>query len=396
MQSFSRISAFLALVILTILPTVLIASPPPYPSWPAPPSAPVMAQGRRGMNPAHEFGIFWNVGAIQTNWFNLNVGNAPFYQDCVLIPYGAPTLYPRQGPHAIELYPGGRTLYYTQYIAQITTIVTGWITNPNYDGMIICDYEWFCPWYTGHMNFPSTGGPDEPDGDPIDDWRETLSVTRAAQLVGLNAAQREAYFKQEWLATTREFFERTYQVIKALRPQAKVGFYSMPQQSYWEWQDPARAATMRAGHDEVPWFWQMSDVIVPSIFSFYYSVPNHRPRGLGQDWESDNDLYVRANITEALRVANGKPVYPYVCFQYHESNPAYSYDPVNSFNMRHPLDVARELGCNGVVAWGWVKTPLHYQQLSQFIPNVYAPYITRFATLPANAPANPARPQRVR
>jgi hypothetical protein len=314
----------------------------------------------------------------------------------MLISAGAAPLYPLQGPHAIELYPGGRAAYYTAFLAQLQAIIVSWIPSSNFDGMIVLDYEWFSPWWTGHANTPSNQGPDAADGDPIDDWRDTLRITRASALAGLNPAQQEAYFRQEWLSTTQEFFQRTYQAVKVLRPLSKVGFYSQPTQTYFGWLNPVEAAAMRAGHDEVPWFWQMVDVILPSVYAFYESIPDHRTTGPGQDHESDYDAYVRANLTEALRVANGKPVYAYVSMQYHESNEIVGRTPINSFNMRHPLDVARQLGCNGACVWSWIRTQQQFDQLAYFIPNVYAPYLTRFSTLPATAPANPARPQRER
>lgn len=394
MTSLGRFCAIVALIFAALTATAF-SSPPPYPQWPLPPSAAPVNNARRGINPNTEFGIFYNCSSDNLSWYNFDYGAAPLRLDCILIPAGAASLYPMQGPHMIELYPGGRTLYYTNFLTQLTTIVTGWITSANYDGLIVLDYEWFSPWYTGHLNFPSNLSYDSLDGDFIDDWRDTLRVTRAAAIAGMNPAQQETYFKQEWMTTTQEFFTRVYQTIKTLRPSAKVGFYAQPSQSYWEWRDPAKAAAMRIGHDEVPWFWQMVDIVLPSVFPIYQSVPDHRTAGYYQDHESDFDQYCRDNIGEALRVASGKPVYPYVGFQYHASNPVYGWQPVNYFNLRRPFEVARELGCNGVVIWGWFRTQAAYDMARPYYPSTLAPFVTRFATLPTYAPANPSRPRRV-
>ena len=394
MQSFSRISAFIALVI-SLIASGAVGSPPPWPSWPYPPSAPAMPQGLRGMNPPNEFGIFFNYRCEQLQWYNnITLTRTPVRLDVVLVSYGSTPLYPAQGPHFIETFPGGRPAYYAQFIPQLQGIISSWITNAAYDGLIVLDYEFFSPWWTGHLNTPSTLGPDELDDDYIDDWRDTLRVTRAAQLAGLTPAQQEAYFKQEWLSTTREFFERVYNAVKTLRPLAKVGIYNQPAQTYWGWLNPTSAAAMHAGHDEVPWFWQMVDVILPSIYAFYKSVPDFRAPGPNQDRESSFDAYCRANIGAALRIANGKPVYPYVSFQYHPSNPAYAWQPVNDFNLRQALAVSREMGCNGVVVWAWIKTQTAYDQIAPYMSATLDPYLQRMATLPAYAPANPARPQR--
>src|SRR6185295_12373420 len=110
MSPLARVCAIAALVLTSLFDTAT-ASPPPYPSWPLPPSAPVMAQGRRGMNPPNEFGLFYNCHSDQLDWFNFSVGQTPFRQDCRLIPAATTTLYPRQGPHMIELFPGGRPAY---------------------------------------------------------------------------------------------------------------------------------------------------------------------------------------------------------------------------------------------------------------------------------------------
>ncbi|MFT3687176.1 MAG: hypothetical protein QM783_20015 [Phycisphaerales bacterium] len=398
MVSFARRCAVAALMFVSLFSICrpAAASPPPWPSWPFPPAAPAVPQARRGINPPTEFGIYLNLTCDTVPWYTFSFGGAPLRMDCLLIPAGEPGgLYPRQGPHMIELYPGGRAAYYTAYLTALTNLINLWLPTTNYDGLLVCDYEFFSPWYTGHLNYASTQAYNALDNDPIDDWRDTLRVTRASAIAGMTAAQQEAYFKQEWESTTREFFERTYNLLKQLRPNSKVGFYNQPAQCYWEWRDPVKAAAMRQGHDEVTWFWNMVDIILPSTYTFYQSVPDHRVPGPSQDRESDFDAYCRANIGEALRVARGKPVYNYVAFQHHASNPLYANDPVNYYNLRHPFEVARELGCNGCIIWGWVRTQHQYDQCVSYVPSTLVPFVTRFANLPTYAPANPGRPQRI-
>ncbi|MBY0307490.1 MAG: hypothetical protein K2Q09_01990, partial [Phycisphaerales bacterium] len=366
---------------------------PPYPQWQFPPSAPLMDMGRRGMNPPSEFGLVFSVWADQNQWWNIEVSGIPFRQEIINVPAGAGPTYPIQGPHMIELFPGGREAFYTQFLNELRTIITGWCPYPEYEGLIVLDYEWFDPAYTGHFNVPSLESRTASDGDAIDDWRETLRETRAAALGVLTPVQQEEYFRQEWVSTVREFYERTFNAVKQLRPRSKVGFYNHPGQDYWRWRDPAQAALMRRGNtEEAAWFYQMVDVILPSVYPLYYSVPDSQTPAPGQDRERDFESYVRANVGEALRVANGRPVYVYVGFQYHLSNPVYGWQAANDFNMRRPLEIAREMGCNGAVIWGWFQNQTAYNDARTFWQTRYAPFLRQFSLLPAVAPANPVFP----
>ncbi|MDP1663107.1 MAG: hypothetical protein Q8L55_14415 [Phycisphaerales bacterium] len=365
----------------------------PYPQWPLPRGTPVIEQGRRGMNPPGEFALFNSFWAERTDWFNVDVSGIPYRQDVVLIPATRTPTYPIAGPHLIELFPGGREAFYAQLDQEIRTTLSSWIPMADYNGLLVFDYEFFSPNWTGHRNVPSTDARTANDEDYIDDWRETLRETRPFQLAGLTPDQQEAYLKQEWLSTTREFFERCYNSAKQLRPRALVTFYNQPTQTYWAWRFPAQAEALRYGNDvEARWYFDMVDVICPSVYPFYKSVADSETPRVGEDRERDFNAYVQANIAEALRLANGKPVYPYVGFQYHPSNQVYGWQATNDFNMRRPVEIARELGCNGVIVWSWVRNQTDFDICQPYIRDHYAPFLRQVANLSALAPANPAPP----
>jgi len=382
MHRTSLLGALVALLVAALASTVL-ASPPPWPQWPMPVHAPLIEQGRRGMPPEEEFGLFYSISADRPEWFNIQAGQVPFRQDVVLVSAEAGNLYPRQGPHIIETFPGGRPAFYAAFVAQLQGIITGWITDPGYDGLISLDYEFFCPWWTGHYGWASSEGPLALDYDFLQDWRDTLSVTRASHLAGLNTADREAYFKREWEATTREFFERAVAAVRQVRPLAKIGIYNQPTQTYWSWIFPDSAHAMRVGHDDVRWFWDLVDVILPSIYCSYQSIPDGQTRGPGQDHQASFDAYCRNNIAEAIRVAKGKPVYVYVSFVYHPSNAHYGNQPVNAHNLQRPFQIAREMGTDGAVVWGWVRSQQQYDTMAPFFANTVVPFLEEFSALPA-------------
>lgn len=383
MRNVLRSCAILALAVFSILSDAR-ATDAPYPQWPLPPTAPIMNLGRRGMPPPEEFGLFYQVWSDQPAWFNLDVADIPFRQDVALISCGSTPTYPVQGPHMIEIYPGGRAAFYAQLDAEITSVILTQLPMADYDGLLVYDYEYFCPNWTGHHNYTSSYGLTAIDADFIDDWRDTLRMTRAAALVGMTPAQQESYFRQEWLATTREFFTHCYNLAKQLRPNAKVSFYNQPSQDYWAWRDPAKAAAMRLGNEqEAAWFWDMIDAICPSVYPFYRTDPGaHVATDLWRESPEECDMYLRDNISEAIRVSQGKPVYLYVSFQYHNSNQLYRNQIVNDYDMRRPYEIAREMGCQGVVIWGWFQSQQAYEAGRDFYQQRFSPFLRQFSQLP--------------
>ena len=382
MQTDSRSGAFIALLVLAFTSLASAFTPPPWEQWPMPREAPLHENAIRGINPPEEFGLYYAVWADRPEWFQINTGDVPYRTDVVTVSAISTPMYPRQGPHFIETYPGGKEAYYTLYLAQLQWVIAQWIPMADYNGLLVLDYEWFCPNWTGHFNWHSDLGPDAIDSDPLDDWRDTLRVTRAVQMLGMTPAQQEAYFKQEWERTTREFFERTIAACRAIRPMSKVGVYNQPTQTYWAWIFPDQAHALKVGHDETQWFFDLVDVICPSVYAFYKSVPDNVTRGPGQDNEYMFENYVRNNIAEAIRVARGKPIYPYISFVYHASNRYYGIQPVTDFNLRRPFEICREMGCNGAVIWGWVQSQAQFEAQSPYITNVMVPFLRDFVQLP--------------
>lgn len=78
------------------------------------------------------------------------------------------------------------------------------------------------------------------------------------------------------------------------------------------------------------------DYIFPSLYTFH-------------DDQTSWEAYARGNIDEAKRY--GKPVYPFLWMQYHESNKALSGTAVPPDYWRRQLDLVRK-HADGVVIWG--------------------------------------------
>jgi hypothetical protein len=94
--------------------------------------------------------------------------------------------------------------------------------------------------------------------------------------------------------------------VRALRPDLRFGYYGLPVRSYW-----SRDADWQARNDALLPILDASDVVFPSVYDFYTEA---------EVAEAEDLAYVRDNVGEALRLAAGKDVFPYVWHRYHDSN----------------------------------------------------------------------------
>ena len=134
-------------------------------------------------------------------------------------------------------------------------------------------------------------------------------------------------------------YERVVDILREERPELSFGFYSLlPIRDYWspvsgdevrirEWHDANAVLTELAEH---------VDAVFPSLYTFYEDR---------KGWET----YARANIGEARRF--GKPVYPFLWFEYHDSNQQLKGTALAADYWRAELDLCRELS-DGIVIWG--------------------------------------------
>ncbi len=123
---------------------------------------------------------------------------------------------------------------------------------------------------------------------------------------------------------------------------AQVGFYAIPLGDYWD-------ATLNKGRLALK-SWQafsdgcqpiidLTDFVCPSLYTYYSDMAG---------WMQ----YALANINEAKRIANGKPVYPFIMPEYHPSAPnglANTYVGDSYWTLQ--LNTIRALA-DGVVIWG--------------------------------------------
>ena len=136
-------------------------------------------------------------------------------------------------------------------------------------------------------------------------------------------------------------YQTTIQWFKTSEPPLKVGYYGVaPVRNYWDaLQGPSswRYATWRMTNDTVAPVAQFSDILFPSLYTFY----------------EDRDGWVRyatAQIQEARRLAGGKPVYVFLWPEYHSSDKKLANTFLPGDYWRTELETARKYA-DGAVIW---------------------------------------------
>jgi hypothetical protein len=129
-----------------------------------------------------------------------------------------------------------------------------------------------------------------------------------------------------------------------MRPLAQFGYYGLPMSSF------IRDENWVNSQLALQPIYDQSDILFPSVYDFYAS---------GQAYASVTDdlSRVRGTVEMALRVSNGKPVYPYIAARYHESNAQYGMYliPGDEFKQHVAEVFASRYGDRrvaGVVWWG--------------------------------------------
>lgn len=136
----------------------------------------------------------------------------------------------------------------------------------------------------------------------------------------------------------------TIKIIKTQSPYIKIGLYLMlPQRDYWTpvGGNATSIANWEQENNTLAPIANVVDVIFPSLYTFYNDPLN---------WAK----YAKANIAEAKKY--GKPVYPFIWPQYHNSNAALSGQLIDGPFWALQLQTCKE-NADGVAIWGGYKVP---------------------------------------
>jgi hypothetical protein len=134
------------------------------------------------------------------------------------------------------------------------------------------------------------------------------------------------------------------QIARRLAPASKFGFYGLPPAvTYWPLVEdrPSEIAQWQETNRELEPLAALVDFVYPSIYTFYEDR-----RG----WLT----YAAATIQAARRY--GKPVYPFLWFDYHDSNLMLRGRELNRDAWKEELQFCRD-HADGIVLWGGYQQP---------------------------------------
>jgi hypothetical protein len=143
-------------------------------------------------------------------------------------------------------------------------------------------------------------------------------------------------------ATRQQSIRKLTQVAQSVRrlsPRSQFGFYGLaPAITYWPLVDnrPAEYADWQESNRLLEPLAALTDFVLPSLYTFYTDR-----RG----WLA----YAEATIRESRRY--GKPVYPFLWYSYHDSNPLLRGHDIDVDAWREELQFCRSKA-DGIVLWG--------------------------------------------
>jgi hypothetical protein len=189
---------------------------------------------------------------------------------------------------------------------------------------------------------PHVLGPDVPDAGQV---QKALALPRANELLAIDIETWPLQGAKQ--ASSIAKYQTTLSAFRRADPSVKLGLYSMlPLRDYW------RAIGLQGAAARDEWKQQNTtiassliphvDVLFPSLYTFY---------GNKDRWVS----YAEANIAEARRISQGKPVYCFLWPQFHKS---LAFLPGDYWYTE--LETCRRLA-DGIVIWGTIGRSSPYR-----------------------------------
>lgn len=269
--------------------------------------------------------------------------------------------YPKGGPHLAQE-PG----YMDDHLAAIEADLDWLIPDKDFDGVAVIDYEiWRAVWERT-PSVPSDLPPDAEDRDLQQDWRDYMrSVTPGFD--SMSESEQEDLLRESYQNAVRDFFLATLERCRQLRPNAKWGFYGYPMR-FFRWaprEAPRNVISYGDGthagsafNDRLQWMWDAVDVITPSIYTPNVIVEPGEEVCRSQSTAEESWEFIGNMIAEARRVANGKPVLPFISKMY-QMRGCRQWQDVDDEELFHQVFGPARLGADGAILWGGIN---NYQE----------------------------------
>ena len=237
-----------------------------------------------------------------------------------------------------------------------------------FDGLVCFDWETVLPLYRIHAKTPEVTAAwdamlqeiNSPNISrafaPFVNWTIPEGVTAWTDLT---TEQRDDFAATAHRKVGVDFFVRTVEGVRALRPRSKLHYYGLPQ-GIWPFYDAERSAH----NDEMAAIWQAVDVLSPSLYQLYWTTndPASSPCPEAVNTPARNALFFKALLDEMYRLKTayprtGQQIIPYAWWHYKAQAGSCSPDVnptllVNDTNLIHQLQLPWWYGADGVAIWG--------------------------------------------
>ncbi len=226
---------------------------------------------------------------------------------------------------------------YQQHLAKVAADLDYRVPDPNFEGIIILDYE---AWGPGYVGAPK---------EFKDKWREDFLKHSPG---AINAPNLDALLESEYDALATKYFKETIQLGKKLRPKSKWGVYAWPLNYHAAVYSKPDPNPFRKSNDEVyGWAWDLLDVLSPSIYVGKHVLPDGSaiPDHNFYWTESAHRALVADLVQESKRLGKGKLVLPYFCSV--ETSKPYYGQPVPIADVDRTLKALIDEGASGIILW---------------------------------------------
>lgn len=210
-----------------------------------------------------------------------------------------------------------------------------------------------------------------PDGKPTDDLPALSQIEQAAkipfksQVIVLDVEHWPTREPYDWLNGVEKYRTLLRQFKSFLVPGKLVGYFGHPPvMDYWRASQDSETLEYKEwqrDNDRLADWASEVDILFPQLYAFY---PNK------EGWVK----YATAQISEARRLGNGKPVYVYLWPRYHEAGSMdnqYVDDDYWELQLRTARDHA-----DGIVLWGgwkeaWDEDASWWRVTKKFLKELY-------------------------
>lgn len=348
-----------------------------------------LASAALAEEPSDGFQTYWSVsmwggcedGAGGRNWQDeIDFAGADISRDLVFLAQHRVGLFPKPGIHLYERDPS----LWDRHFRKLRSDMNRWVPE-DFTGLVVIDYErWRATWDRTRNERNDAAPETAEDHDFLLDWRDAIRDTRREEYYGHGQDTRLQFVYDTYDEMALRFYIETIRECKRLRPNAQFSYFNYPKLRYMCDETPQGAIgygdlTHRASeiNDKMQALYDEMDFIVPSIYPKKWTVEGNAfvdflPQNK-QNRVPGNEQFVSSMVGEAMRLGDGKPVYPIISLQYYFGVTPQPW--INELNIRQAIEVSRNAGASGLILWEDVIHPSEWNELQAMIHDRLAPAI---------------------